>query len=457
VSNVPSEWAAAAERIIAEARRDQQGWARLTALCDQIGHRFAGSKGLELAVDWATEEWTKDGLDRVARDEVMVRHWKRGAESAVLVSPNGPRPLAMLGLGNSPPTPSGGIKAEVIVARDFEQLDTLGAAVRGKIVLLNFPMKTKENTFEAYGEAVQYRWSGPQRAAKWGAAAVLVRSVTTRSMRTPHTGSTKPIDSEVDGVQPIPAAAISIEDADMLDRLATQGLHPVVALSMDHALLPKAPSANVIGELRGREFPDQIVLIGAHLDSWDVGHGAHDDGAGTIMTMQALSLLERLGLRPRRTIRGVLFTNEECGLDGGNAYFEKYRNDLPQHVAAMEADSGGFRPRGFSVSGTTATHDLLRSWLPLFKPLGDLQVVPTDGGTGADIGKIVVQGGVPGFGLLVESTHYFDYHHTEADTLDKVVPEELKDSVAAFTLMAYLAAEAPEPLPRQAPKPEEVQ
>lgn len=441
-----------ADRIIRAARADEQGWARLTALCDRIGHRFAGSPGLEQAIDWAVQEFSQDGLDAVGREPVLVKHWKRGAESLELLEPGPPRPIAMLGLGNSPGTGARDITAPVVVVRDFDHLTALGEAVRGKIVLFDHPMQTKPNMFEAYGEAVQYRWRGPLEASRAGAVAALVRSVTTRSLSTPHTGSTKLIDPLEDHAQPIPAAAISIEAAETLRRLTGAGLTPVVRLRMNHQRLPDAPSANVVAELRGRERPDEVVVIGGHLDSWDVGQGAHDDGAGVVMSMQVLSLLKRLELRPRRSIRAVLFTNEECGLDGGRGYAERHASELDRHVAAMEADSGGFRPQSFSLRAGDGGIDRVRPWIELFSPLGTLQLVPSEGSPGADISPLVAEG-VPGLGLGVDSTHYFDYHHTEADTLDKVDPTEFKDSVAAFTLMAWLLAEAPEPLPRQAPEP----
>ncbi|MFN7967098.1 MAG: M20/M25/M40 family metallo-hydrolase [Acidobacteriota bacterium] len=445
--SVSPEMKQAADKIIAAARQDEQGWARLTALCDRVGNRFTGTPGLEHAIDWALADWTKDGLDDVRREAVMVKRWKRGAESLLLMQPNGPRPLPMLGLGNSPGTGERGITAPVVVVADFDQLQKLGDAVRGKIVLFNFPMKTKDNMFEAYGDAVIYRWKGPVEASKAGARAALVRSVTTRSLRTPHTGSTKLIDPSEDKTSPIPAAAISIEDAEMFQRLSDAGITPVVTLTMAAKRLPDVPSANVVAELRGREKPEEIVLIGGHLDSWDVGQGAHDDGAGVVMSMQAVSLLKRLGLRPRRTIRAVLFANEECGLDGGRTYSQTHKAEATLHVVAMESDSGGFRPTGFSVFTTQPGLDTANNWLTLFAPIAALKITPAKGSPGADIGPMVALG-VPGVGISIESTHYFDYHHTEADTLDKVVPADFKDSVAAYTLMAWLLAESPEPLPR---------
>jgi carboxypeptidase Q len=231
----------------------------------------------------------------------------------------------------------------------------------------------------------------------------------------------------------------------MLQRLSDRGERPVVRLVMGARTLPDQPSANVVGELRGRERPDEVVVIGAHIDTWDVGSGAHDDGTGVLMTIETLRLLGQLGLTPRRTVRGVLFTNEERGLDGGTAYRDTHLGDLGRHVAALESDSGGFAPRGFSFRGSDEAAAILSAWRPLFEPLGELKL--RRGGSGADIGPIVEEG-VPGLGLMVDSTHYFDYHHTAADTFDKVEPDELREALAAFTLMTWLLAETPEPLPR---------
>ena len=297
-----------------------------------------------------------------------------------------------------------------------------------------------------YGDVVPYRGGGASAAARLGAVAVLVRSVTARSLRSPHTGAMR----YAADAPKIPAAAVTTEDADLIARLAAAG--PVrVTLTMGARQLPDAPSANVLGELRGRERPDEIVLIGAHLDSWDVGQGAHDDGAGVVHVMQALTTLRALGLTPRRTVRVVLFTNEENGLRGGRGYAAAHAGD--RHVAALETDSGGFAPRGFRVDahGDGALRARLVEAIGLLAPLGATEV--TDDEAGADVGPLV-DAGVLGLGLAVDGRSYFDIHHTAADTLDKVDPQALADGVAAIAVIAYVLADVdPALVPASAPPP----
>ncbi|UCF66091.1 MAG: peptidase M28 family protein, partial [Acidobacteriota bacterium] len=270
-ADLPADAVEAARRIIDAARSDERALARLEALCDGIGHRHAGSPGLDAAISWALDELRQDGLDKVALEKVMVSVWERGEESLEMLSPGLPRRLAVLGLGRSVGTPAAGITAPVLVVPDFETLDRIGAEAAGKIVLYNFPMKTMENMFQAYGEAVQYRARAAEHASRHGALAALIRSVTTRSLRTPHTGAMKRYG---DDMRPIPAAAISVEDAELLHRLQNRGERPLLRLFMGARTLPDQPSANVVAELRGRERPEQIVVIGGHLDTWDVGSGA---------------------------------------------------------------------------------------------------------------------------------------------------------------------------------------
>ncbi len=425
----------AAKRLIAAALEDTTAYQRLAELCDRFGGRSAGSKALEGALHWAADTLRADGAENVRLEPVTVTAWIRGAERLTLLEP-GPRNLPLLGLGRSVGTPPGGIEAEVVVVSSFEDLERRGEAVRDKIVLYDFPMKEQSVMFGAYGEAVQYRTKGAERAARLGAVAVLVRSVTTRSLGTPHTGAMKPY---VEDLPRIPAAAITIEDAASLHRLADRGQTIRVRLEMEAREVPDQPSANVIGELPGREKPDEIVVIGAHIDSWDVGQGAHDDGAGVIYAIEALRLIRQAGLVPRRTLRVVLFTNEEKGNDGGKTYLADHRAELDRHVAALEADTGGFAPTGFSFSGGDEDAARLEALMSLFAPLGKLEM--TRGGAGADIGPIVGKG-VPGLGLRVDSTHYFDYHHSAADTLDKVDESEFRRSLAAFTLMSWLLADS---------------
>jgi len=322
----------------------------------------------------------------------------------------------------------------VVVARNFAELDALGEKVRGKIVLYNVP-------FTNYGATVQYRGSGPSRAARYGAVAALVRSVTPVSLQSPHTGG-----MSYDEQQPkIPAAAVTIEAAEMLQRLYDRGERVTVRLKMEAKFLPDAESANVIAELRGTEKPDEVVVIGGHFDSWDVGQGAHDDGGGCIMAWEAVRLLKELGLRPRRTIRVVLYTNEENGLRGGDAYHNAHRSELAKHIFAIESDSGTYRPEGLGLAATAPpqVRSNLLEIARLLKGIGADGIAANGGG--ADIGPIMREG-VPGASLDVDGTHYFDIHHTNSDTLDKINPRDLQLCVAAMAVFAYTIADLPSPL-----------
>ncbi|HKQ57540.1 MAG TPA: M20/M25/M40 family metallo-hydrolase, partial [Candidatus Eisenbacteria bacterium] len=329
----------AAERLIGAALASDHAYLRLSQLCDGIGHRLSGSERLARAVDWAAAAMREDGLERVRLQPAMVPRWVRGEERATMVTP-GPQALSMLGLGRSIGTPPGGITAEVVVVDSFAALDALpDEAVRGKIVLYDVP-------FTNYSQTVRYRSTGAQRAARRGAVAALVRSVGPVSLRTPHTGAMAPY---VDSLPRIPAAAVTIEDATMMRRLLARGERVTVRLEMGADTLPNALSHNVIGEVRGREKPNEVVVVGGHLDSWDVGAGAHDDGGGCVIAMESLRLIKALGLRPRRTVRVVLWTNEENGTAGAKAYADSLGRDSLNHVAAIESDGGVERVVGFDV------------------------------------------------------------------------------------------------------------
>ncbi|MGE0548420.1 MAG: M20/M25/M40 family metallo-hydrolase [Kofleriaceae bacterium] len=429
-----------ASKIIGAARNDRAAYTKLAELTDRIGHRLSGSPALDRAIEWAASAMKQDGHE-VRTEKVMVPNWQRGIEQAALVTPVA-RPLHIIGLGGTVATPKNGITAPVVVVRDFAALEANAAAVKGSIVLFDAAMPPwSDDTGAGYGETVQYRSRGPSRAAKLGALAVLVRSVTAHSLSTPHTGALS-----YDPAQPkIPAAAVTVEDSALIARLAAQG--PVtVRLRLESQQLADAPSANVIGELKGRERPDEIVVIGAHIDSWDVGQGAHDDGAGCVIMMQAITVLKKLGLAPRRTIRVVLFTNEENGLRGGKQYAQDHAAELPKTVLALEADAGGFAPRGFNVevkNPEVAKRVLARleDLAVLLEPLRAAHVEP--GYSGSDL-LPMVGAGVVGLGLITDGRHYFDIHHTAADTLDKVDPRELADNVAAVAVMAYVIADLPE-------------
>lgn len=422
-----------AGRIIGAALTKNKAYERLQYLTDHIGNRLSGSQNLEHAIYWAVSRMKEDQLDNVRAEKVMVPHWVRGQESLETVSPQ-PISFPLLGLGNSVGTPPDGIVADTIVVRSFAELDALGEKVRGKILVYNAP-------YVNYGATVQYRLNGASRAARYGAVAALVRSITPTSLQTPHTGA-----MNYDPQQPkIPVAAIAIETAELLQRRYDSGDPLKLRLKMEAKFLPDAESANVIAELKGTERPDEIVLIGGHFDSWDVGQGAHDDGGSCIAAWEAIRLLKELGLRPRRTIRVVLFTNEENGLRGGNGYRDAHRAELAKHIIAIESDSGIYRPEGFGLA-PTAPPLARANMMEIAKLLAgiDAHRIGASGG-GADIGPIMREG-VLGANLDVEGSRYFDIHHTQADTLDKIDPRDLSLCVATMAVMAYTIADLPEPL-----------
>ncbi|MDX2092623.1 MAG: M20/M25/M40 family metallo-hydrolase [Kofleriaceae bacterium] len=426
-------------KILAAARADRGAYQKLAELTDTIGARLAGSPELERAIVWAAAAMTADG-HLVRTEKVMVPHWKRGFEDAQLIAPVA-RKLSVLGLGGSISTPKGGITAPVVVVQSFDELDARAAELKGAIVLYDVAMRPydKEKGSD-YGTVVKYRSAGASRAAKHGAVAVLVRSATERSLRTPHTGAM----TYADDAPKIPAAAITLEDSSLIARLAAKG--PVrVKLDLQSKTLPDAPSANVIGELRGKDKPEEVVLLGAHLDSWDVGQGAHDDGAGCVQMMQAITLLKKLGLQPRRTIRVVLFTNEENGLRGAKAYAVEHARELGNHVFALEADAGGFAPGALGVGHKTAADRVAARVGEIAQQVastGLTKVFATDH-VGADISPLLA-GGVPSAGLYTDGARYFDYHHTDADTLDKIDPVELNAGLGAIAVLAYVLADLPD-------------
>jgi carboxypeptidase Q len=422
-----------ADSLINAALADSAAWHRVAGLVDRFGHRLSGSASLERAIDWILEEMQRDGLDRVRGERVMVPHWVRGEESAELLEPRSVK-LPMLGLGGSIGTPPDGITAEVLVVGSFDELQARATEARGKIVLFDVP-------FTVYGQTVAYRQTGAIAAARVGAVASLISSVASYSMRTPHTGSMR-YDS---AVARIPHAAITVEDAAMLHRMQSRGDRVEIRLRMSAQTLPDAESRNVIGEIRGSEKPEEVVVLGGHIDSWDVGQGAMDDAGGVVAAWEALRLMRKLGLRPRRTVRVVGWTNEENGLRGGNAYRDAHASELGNHVLAIETDAGVFRPLGFGFQGSEAALAVVRNVARLLAPIGSDSIAP--GGGGADIAPIMERG-VPGMGLRVDGARYFWYHHSEADTIDKLDPREMAQCVATLAVMAYVIADMPERLPR---------
>lgn len=438
--------ASRAQSIIAEALKTPAGYERLRVLTDSIGKRLSGSPAEPKAVAWAKAQFEKDGIP-VRLEPVMVPVWIRGEERCEIVAPI-ERSIVLLALGGSVGTPPEGITAPVVVVGSSEELQSLGAEkVRGKIVLFDNPFVRTGDDFADYSRAVKHRGSGASEAAKLGAAAALVRSVATASLRTPHTGALK----YEEGAPKIPAAAVTIEDAALLHRLADAGPEVRVHLLLGARSEPDREGSNVIAEIRGRERPDEVVLMVAHLDSWDVGQGAIDDGAGCAIVMEAMRLIAS-GPTPRRTLRAMLAANEENGLRGGRGYRDAHRKELDAHVAAIEIDSGAARPIGLSVTegegGVAALRDQLAAALA---PIGVRRF--REGRGGADISPLEDYG-IPLIGIELDGSHYFDWHHTEADTLDKVDPDELQLAVAAAAATAWTLADAPTTLPRSPKKGE---
>jgi len=434
--------AGAAGKIIQHQQTESRAYEILEELCDDVGHRLAGSKQAEEAVTWGVEIFRRFGFEDARRHPILVPVWVRGdREEVELLEPRRQR-LAALALGGSIATPDGGVEAEVMAVEDFEELKARKDEVQGKIVLFNQAMGPNgQGGTLGYGDVVPQRVAGAIEAGRLGAVASVIRSVGTADFRLPHTGMMR----YAEDVPKIPHAALAAEDADLIVRLLKRDKTVRLRMELSCWSEEDAPSANVIAELRGREHPEQIVVIGGHLDSWDVGQGAHDDGVGIAATIETLRLLKQLDLRPRRTIRAVLFMNEENGLAGGKAYAKDHAAELANHVAAIEMDGGAFQVQGFGISAGEGGLERLDFLKDLLAPIGADGL--TRGGGGADIGPMR-SAGVPQLGLRSDSTDYFDIHHTEADTLDKVDPEELAKCTAALAIMAYALAEMEEPLPR---------
>jgi len=419
--------------LIDAATNSDFAYQRLARLCDTFGPRFSGSTNLEAALDWILAQMKKDGLENVHGEEVMVPHWVRGAESAELLAPRARR-LPMLGLGGSIATPPEGITAEVLVVKSFADLTERASEAANRIILFNVP-------FTSYGETVAIRTRGAVEAARVGAVASLIRSVTPFSIQSPHTGSM----SYNGAARKIPHAAITVEDAAMMQRMQDRGEKIVVRLNMSAATLPDVASSNIVAEITGREKPEEIVLVSGHIDSWDVGQGAMDDGGGAMSAWEAVRIMHALGLRPRRTVRVVLWTNEENGLAGAHGYERLHRGELARHVLAMESDRGTFQPHGFSFVGGDKARQLIETMAKPLARIGAAKIFSD--GSEADVG-VLEQDNVPTLALVDDETKYFWYHHTEGDTMDKLDPRELSACAAAMAVMAWQVADAPEPLPR---------
>jgi carboxypeptidase Q len=423
-----------AAKLIAAATADQFAWDRLAELTDTYGQRLSGSDNLNRAIAWAVETMKRDGLDNVHTERVMIPKWVRGNESLEIVNP--PHHLIpMLGLGGSIATPPQGLEADVMVVSSGDDLARRAAEAKGKIVLFNVP-------YTNYGETVVYRSGGASMAARHGAVGMLVRAVGPMGHRTPHTGG---MNYAADAAK-IPAAAISVEDAQRMQRLVNRGVTVRVRLKMDARFDADVESFNVVGEVKGSERPDEIVLIGCHFDSWDPGTGASDDAVGCIVTWETVRLMKQLNIRPRRTVRLVLFTNEENGLRGGNAYRDAHAKDAAKHVFALESDSGVFAPARLGFTGSDGARKIVGEIATLLAPIGMQDVVP--GGGGADIGPIATLGKVPTMAYGGDSTRYFTIHHTPADTVDRIDPREVSKAAASIAAMVYVIADMPQSLPK---------
>ena len=425
-------------RISDEILRNGKAYENLRFLCKQIGPRLSGSAGAEKAVVETARMLREAGADTVFLQPCMVPKWVRGAkEEASLTMTDGRRiPLRAAALGNSVGTPGNGIRGEVIEVRDFQELERLGrAGVEGRIVFFNHAMDpTLVQTFRAYGQAGTYRGNGPSMAAKYGAKGVLIRSLASNVDDYPHTGTTRYNDS----FPRLPAIAISTRDAVMLSDALRKGEVRDCRFRTNGKMFPDVLSYNVVGELRGTEFPDEVITVGGHLDSWDLGEGAHDDGAGCVQSIEVIRVMKALGIRPKRTIRAVMFMNEENGLRGGMAYAEAAGKDDRKFIFALESDAGGFTPRGFGVSATPEQFSKVYSWRKLFHPYGASDIV--SGGGGADIGPLRALGTALA-GFTPDSQRYFDVHHAASDVFEAVSPRELNLGAVVMAGMVFLVSQ----------------
>ncbi len=445
--NFPQQLLNELTQIKSAALEDDYAYHQVAHLTENIGPRPSGSIQAKAAVDYVASELKKLGLD-VQLEEVKVPHWVRGAETAELVAYTGrvegtEQKVVLTALGGSTATPANGLTAEVVVVNNFDELKALGREqVAGKIVLFNEIFDKQKAaaglSFVAYGEAVRYRAAGPKSAADLGAAAALVRSVENADYRLPHTGFSLPAG--------IPAGAVASEDAELIAHLAAQGkvrMH----LTLTPQKLPDATGYNVIADIKGSEHPEQVVVISGHLDSWDLGTGAIDDAAGVAVAMEAAEIVQKLHLRPRRTLRVIAWMDEESGGAGSQAYTKDHSLEFPKYAAAIESDSGAAHPLGFDIRMATSAADLLRPALNILQSFGATALQPSSYPPGADISGMS-EAGVPALGLLQDGRTYFNYHHSAADTLDKIVPTELRENGAAMAVMGYALASMKDPLPR---------
>jgi len=445
--NFPPQLLEELQRIKSAALTDDYAYRQVAHLTENIGPRPSGSMQARAAEEYVASELKQLGLD-VQLEDVKVPRWVRGPETAELVGYPGQvsgtsQKIVLTALGGSSSTPPDGMTADVVVVNNFDELKALGREkVAGRIVLFNEIFDKQKAAagmaFAAYGEAVRYRGAGPRAALEFGAIAALVRSVGSADYRLPHTGFSFPAG--------IPAGAVTAEDADLIAHLAAQGkvrMH----LTLTPQKYPDGIGHNVIADLKGSEHPEQIVVVSGHLDSWDLGTGAIDDGAGVAVAMEAAELLQKLHLHPKRTLRVIAWMDEESGGAGSQAYTKDYASEFVRHTAAIESDAGAGHPMGFDARISPVATNLLQPVLDVLQSFGASALQPSPYPPGADIAAMS-ETGVPAFGILQDGRKYFDYHHTAADTLDKIVPSDLRENAAAMAIMGYALASMKDPLPR---------
>ncbi len=420
--------------IYDESLTSRDTYKLLDHLCNKIGHRLSGSIGASKAVEWTEMIMNSYSFDKIYKQDLFVPNWKRGDKEEVKIIGQKDEELNVLALGMSVSTPKKGISAKVVEVQGIEDIEILGREkIKGKIVFFNRPTDQRLiSTGSAYGGAVDQRTAGPAEAAKYGAVAVVIRSIGTAFDDVPHTGVTR----YVEGIKKIPAVALGVKSADKLTLALKNNPNVKLFIKMNCETLEDAPSHNVVGELIGNEFPNEIITIGGHLDSWDVGQGAHDDGAGCMQSIQVLRLFQKLGIKPRRTIRAVMFMNEENGTRGGLKYAELAKKNNENHLIALESDAGAFTPRGFGVTAETSTIKKFRSWLPYF----DRNTISyfKKGGGGVDINPLNRLLGTPTIGFIPDSQRMFDIHHSDNDSFDSVHPRELELGTASIASLIYL-------------------
>ncbi len=426
------------KKISDEIFMNGQAYNNLRYLCKKVGPRLSGSPGAALAVEQTARMLREAGADTVYLQPCMVPHWVRGEKETgkAILTTGKSIPLNIVALGNAVGTPATGISGGIVEVKSFQELDALGTdKVKGKIVFYNYRMDPRHiNTFRAYGEAGVYRSQGPSRAAAMGAIGVIVRTLSPVLDDHPHTGATR-----YDEDKPkIPAVAISTNGAVELSELITAGKVKSVYIKTNCKMLEDVLSYNVVGEMRGSALPEEVITVGGHLDSWDLAEGAHDDGTGCVQSIEIIRAFKAMGIRPKRSVRAVMFMNEENGLRGGTKYAEIARTEPRKFIMALESDAGGFTPRGFGYSATSTQNAKIRSWQPLFRPYGALEF--NEGGGGADIGPLRPLGTAL-IGLNPDSQRYMDLHHARTDVFEAVSERELNLGTVVMAAMVYLVSE----------------